>query len=111
MGRAWMAIKDGIEQGIIFRKGLKEYCTGKKWNVNPKTFNANIKRNVQKSGELADVVFRKNHRKEETNPDQTGKNNNLSELAGRILSKGHKPHRKTPFFTPTFNVCLYCSSV
>jgi len=47
MGRAWMAIKDGIEQGIIFRKGLKEYCTGKKW------------------GELADFVFRKNHRREE----------------------------------------------
>lgn len=65
MGTAWMAIKDGINHGIIFRKDLKKYCTAKKWNINPKTFNANILRNIRKSGELADVIFEKNHRKME----------------------------------------------
>lgn len=62
MGRTWSAIKDGMKHGIIFRADLKKYCTERE-DVNPKTFNENIRRNVKKSGELADVVFKKKRKK------------------------------------------------
>jgi len=61
MGRTWEAIVKGIRQGKILKKDLKEYCT-KLRMINSKTFDANVRRNVEKSGLLAKVIFWKDNR-------------------------------------------------
>jgi len=63
MGKAWEAIQSLIKEGKVIRKELRKQCKEKK-DINVKTFDANIKRNV-KSGHLGTAVFRKNGKKED----------------------------------------------